>query len=112
MFSISKKKLGISLIVLVITIIVILVLAGAIILSIANNNPISSAKEALIVSSVGSVQDALDLLRLESMSKTFEYPTVEELIDKGVVTQLPLQDSSGGNNLYNVVIIERIRITC
>lgn len=110
MYSVFKKG-GISLIVLIITIIVILVLAGAIILSIANNNPINSASEAMILSSVGSVQDSLDLLRLQSMSQTYEYPTVSELIDKGVVAQLSLTDSNGNTDLYNVVIIERIRIT-
>ncbi|MDD2376755.1 MAG: hypothetical protein PHD15_04240 [Clostridia bacterium] len=41
-----KKNKGISLIVLVITIIVIIILAGAVILSLANNNPIESANEA------------------------------------------------------------------
>ena len=43
---ISGNKKGISLIVLIITIVVIIVLATAIILSIANNRPIESAKEA------------------------------------------------------------------
>ena len=42
----NKKKKGISLIVLIITIAVIIILASAVILSIANNRPIDSAKEA------------------------------------------------------------------
>ena len=42
----NKIKKGISLIVLIITIAVIIVLASAVILSIANNRPIESAKEA------------------------------------------------------------------
>ena len=41
-----KNKKGISLIVLIITIAVIIILASAVILSIANNRPIESAKEA------------------------------------------------------------------
>ncbi len=43
---IKKQKLGISLIVLVITIIVIIILAGSVILSLADNNPIATASEA------------------------------------------------------------------
>ena len=42
----NKNKKGISLIVLIITIAVIIILATAVILSIANNRPIESAKEA------------------------------------------------------------------
>lgn len=38
-----NNKKGISLIVLVITIVIILILAGAIILSLVNNNPIGEA---------------------------------------------------------------------
>jgi len=45
MNNISRKH-GISLIVLVITIIVIIILAGAVILSLSQNNPISSATQA------------------------------------------------------------------
>ncbi len=43
---VKKQKIGISLIVLVITIIVIIILAGSVILSLADNNPIATASEA------------------------------------------------------------------
>jgi hypothetical protein len=54
-----KKEEGISLIVLVITIIVIIILAGAVILSLANNNPISQASEATFKSNVDGYNSEL-----------------------------------------------------
>ncbi|MDD2376986.1 MAG: hypothetical protein PHD15_06215 [Clostridia bacterium] len=56
-----KKKNGISLIVLVITIIVIIILAGAVILSLANNNPIEQANEALFKTNVDEYNSELTL---------------------------------------------------
>jgi hypothetical protein len=56
-----KIKKGISLIVLVITIIVIIILAGAVILSLASNNPISSASEATFKSNVDSYNSELTM---------------------------------------------------
>ncbi len=47
-----KEQRGISLIVLVITIIVIIILAGAVILSLNQNNPIESANKAVFLSDV------------------------------------------------------------
>ncbi|MDD2376840.1 MAG: hypothetical protein PHO88_05160, partial [Clostridia bacterium] len=54
-----KNKKGISLIVLVITIIVIIILAGAVILSLANNNPIESANEATFKTNVAEYNSEL-----------------------------------------------------
>ncbi|MDD2376527.1 MAG: hypothetical protein PHD15_04375 [Clostridia bacterium] len=54
-----KNKKGISLIVLVITIIVIIILAGAVILSLANNNPIESANEAVFKANVAEYNSEL-----------------------------------------------------
>ncbi|MDD2375968.1 MAG: hypothetical protein PHD15_01760 [Clostridia bacterium] len=62
-----KRKKGISLIVLVITIIVIIILAGAVILSLANNNPIESANEATFKSNVAGYNSEL------AMAITNEY---------------------------------------
>jgi hypothetical protein len=56
-----KNRNGISLIVLVITIIVIIILAGAVILSLANNNPISQASEANFKSNVDSYNSELTM---------------------------------------------------
>jgi Tfp pilus assembly protein PilE len=54
-----KKQKGISLIVLVITIIVIIILAGSVILSLSNNNPIASATEATFKSTIDSYNSEL-----------------------------------------------------
>ena len=59
------KKKGISLIVLVITIVVIIILAAAVILSLGNNNPIESAKEAKIKTTIDNLKSDL----LMSISK-------------------------------------------
>jgi hypothetical protein len=52
-------KKGISLIVLVITIIVIIILAGAVILSLAQNNPIGQANQATREHDAAEVESAL-----------------------------------------------------
>ena len=54
-------KKGISLIVLVITIIVIIILAGAVILSLAQNNPIGQANEATRTHDAGEIESALSM---------------------------------------------------
>ncbi|MDD2376929.1 MAG: hypothetical protein PHD15_05960 [Clostridia bacterium] len=56
-----KRKKGISLIVLVITIIVIIILAGAVILSLANNNPIATSNEAMFKSNISEYNSELAL---------------------------------------------------
>jgi hypothetical protein len=53
------KNKGISLIVLVITIIVIIILAGAVILSLADNNPIGTANEAAYKSNISGYNSEL-----------------------------------------------------
>jgi len=55
------NKIGISLIVLVITIIVIIILSGAIILSLSQNNMISNAKEATLKSNMNVIQEELGI---------------------------------------------------
>jgi hypothetical protein len=56
-----KKNNGISLIVLVITIIVIIILAGAVILSLSQNNPISTATEAKFKTTIEAYNSELAL---------------------------------------------------
>jgi type II secretory pathway pseudopilin PulG len=56
-----KKNNGISLIVLVITIIVIIILAGSVILSLSQNNPIASATEARFKTTIDSYNSELTL---------------------------------------------------
>ena len=58
-FTRLTHKRGISLIVLIVTIIVIIILAVVVILAISDNNPISSAKEAIFKEDITSIQDEL-----------------------------------------------------
>ena len=58
----TNKKSGISLIVLVITIIVIIVLAVAVILTLANNNPIENAKQAVSANDEAALKEEATLL--------------------------------------------------
>jgi len=61
-------KKGISLIVLVITIIVIIILAGAVILSLANNNPIAQATSAVYKQDRIAVQSAVNMFLANQMA--------------------------------------------
>lgn len=54
-------KKGISLIVLVITIIIIIILAGAVILNLADNNPIENANAAAVLSEQSDLNDAITM---------------------------------------------------
>ncbi len=65
-----KRNKGISLIVLVITIIVIIILAGAVILSLADSNPIESANKAACLSDVANFKSAVALDFATQVSKT------------------------------------------
>ncbi len=69
----NSRKQGISLIVLVITIIVIIVLAGAVILSLEDNNPISSATEATFNSNKESYGSELALTMSNKYIKDFTF---------------------------------------
>ena len=60
-FTKLTQKRGISLIVLIVTIIVIIILAAVVILTIAKNNPVSSAKEATFKEDVTAIQDELSM---------------------------------------------------
>ena len=57
-----NTKQGISLIVLVITIIVIIILAVAVILTLANNNPIENAKQAVKDNDEATLKEEATLL--------------------------------------------------
>jgi ABC-type microcin C transport system permease subunit YejB len=69
-------KKGISLIVLVITIIVIIILAGAVILSLASNNPIAQASEAVQKQDKVSVQAAINMLLAKEMATEREVAVI------------------------------------
>jgi len=63
-----SKKNGISLIILVITIIVIVILAGSVILSLSNNNPISQASKAIYLSDLKNFHTELELYQTKQFA--------------------------------------------
>ena len=57
----NKRRKGISLIVLVITILVMIILAGVVVVSLQKNNPIERAKEAKFKSNVSIYLEELSM---------------------------------------------------
>ena len=57
----NKRRKGISLIVLVITILVMIILAGVVVVSLSKNNPIEKAKEATFKQDMASFRDELSV---------------------------------------------------
>ncbi len=76
----NRKKLGISLIVLIITIIVIIILASAIILNLSQNNPINTARVARIVQTKDSVQDSVTMYLTAKTASTLNTGSINDLI--------------------------------
>lgn len=72
-----KAKNGISLIVLVITIIVIIILAGAVILSLSQSNPVDQAKWATFVNQKADIQDMINLEIVDQFSKNAQTTSYE-----------------------------------
>lgn len=89
-----KRKIGISLIVLVITIIIIIILAGSVILSLANNNPILKATEAKFKNDVDTFNSDLQLWTSSQYAKdrTFKTSSVNANKNVGEYNNLKLQD--------------------
>jgi type II secretory pathway pseudopilin PulG len=80
-----KRNSGISLIVLVITIIVIIILAGTVILSLADNNPIAAANEARFETNVSEYnsQLAMALTNEQLKDNTFNSSTFDKTTWEG-----------------------------
>ncbi len=57
----NKRKKGISLIVLVITILVMIILAGVVVVSLQKNNPIEKSKEAKFKSNIATFNEDLSI---------------------------------------------------
>ncbi len=75
----NNKIKGISLIVLIVTIIVIVILAGTVILSLAENNTIGTANEAVFKNDISTMQEQLNsylTAQLSETSGTFDINTM------------------------------------
>ena len=64
----NKRRKGISLIVLVITILVMIILAGVVVVSLSKNNPIEKAKEATFKQDMASFRDELSVYIANTIS--------------------------------------------
>lgn len=88
------KNKGISLIVLIITIIVVIILAVTVILTLSKNNPIESAREAKILSSLHNVNDSIELYKSKlQMSRLMDDINVDTLIEDGVLKEYIIEET-------------------
>ena len=95
-----NNKKGISLIVLVITILVMIILAGVVIVSLQNDNPIDKAKTAKLVDSVGSVRAAISQYAVNAQAKLDT--TTGETVDVVTAMGKILTDGAlGGSGTYS-----------
>ncbi len=92
-----KIKNGISLIVLVITIIVIIILAGAVILSLSENNPIKQAEVAKFKSDVQEINSEL------SIWITNQYINGQSTFDPNTVNVDNLTKTYNGQNISQIL---------
>jgi|GEM_PF-3233877 len=95
-----KKRNGISLIVLVITIIVIIILAGSVILSLSKNNPIDKASEATFKTTSREYTTELDLKTLTNLANGTN-PTNLEVPSLNIKDQIS-QIKSIDESKYNI----------
>ena len=66
----NKRKKGISLIVLVITILVMIILSGVVIVSLQKNNPIEKAKEAAYKTKIATIIEQIELEKINDFAGT------------------------------------------
>ena len=77
-----NNKKGISLIVLVITILVMIILAGVVIVSLQDNNPIGKAKFAKTVDSIQSIRSAISQYAATAQALDDTYVKMGVLVGK------------------------------
>ncbi len=64
------KKIGMSLIVLVITILVMIILAGVVVVGLTDNNPIDSANTAVILTDLNAARSTVSLYAANKLAHT------------------------------------------
>ena len=98
----KKKNEGINLIVLVITIVVIIIIAGAVILNISNNNPITEARKARFLSDIDTFKSELSMYKLSKQENQMgNYDGTKLYADKISVTDDGVKSTS--RNITNVI---------
>ena len=99
------KKKGISLIVLVITIVVIIILAAAVILSLGKNNPINSAKEAKIKTTIDNFKSDLVMSVSKITTNTLGQVAVTDIDAPGNYEVTELVPSIKGTEYENELVV-------
>lgn len=82
-----KNKIGMSLIVLVITILVMIILAGVVVVGLSNNNPIGQANTAVILSDLNAARNTVNLYAANKLASN--------TIGDGTVTSTKLSVADG-----------------
>ena len=77
----NKRRKGISLIVLVITILVMLILSGVVIVSLSKNNPVEKAKEATFKTDMQTFLDDLSLFFVNKISEDSTFDKTSLIAD-------------------------------
>ena len=102
-----KGKKGISLIVLIITIIVVIILASVIIVSINQNNPIKSAKEAKFKSDLSSFRDELEANINDILIKNADKSEYDINVDSGDYANLRIYIPDITKEYANKLLIKK-----
>lgn len=102
-----EGKKGISLIVLIITIIVVIILASVIIVSINQNNPINSAKEAKFKSDLSSFRDELEANINDILIKNADKSEYDINVDSGDYANLRIYIPDITKEYANKLLIKK-----
>ena len=103
----TNKKSGISLIVLVITIIVIIILAVAVILTLANNNPIENAKQAVSANDQAVIKEEAALYYADWYTKKNLGNLEDEYVGKSAEEYVKAKMAEKG---YKQEVLDKISI--
>ena len=100
-----KKQNGISLIVLVITIIIIIILAGAVILNLADNNPIENAEKAKIMSDIETFRSEFTMTIGKKYAESAGMFKVSTITDADIEQYIPsIKDKKVDGVLYTDIL--------
>ncbi len=98
----NYQEKGISLLVLVITIVVIIIIAGAVILNLSKNNPITEAKKARFLSDIDTFRSELSMYILSKQTGEMgEYDGAKLYADSASVTENGSKNTS--KTIENVI---------
>ena len=96
-----ENKLGISLIVLVITILVMIILAGVVVVSLQKNNPIEKAKEATFKQDMASIGEELEMFCVNAKAQDGNFDKVTLNASKKNLDYNTKKDSA--KNIYEII---------